>query len=248
MTGLTLGTHSKDLTHRALLTVPVTEHGIADTSHTGADLAIVELGAISPTRVTALVRDLSDRVSIPVAIETGDPDLAGAGFDAGAVAVYDMGCDPRLASVCASAGASLILVAVPPLPGRRPERRNDDPVASIMRSVRTRLETAHAAGIDPRRTAIEVDLGSLSSTDQALLLLPCVERLKELGRPVGVSVERPDLAPLTGDDHAMEVDAATAVAVAAGARLVRTTRIRETRRILDTLAEISSARSSDPRP
>jgi dihydropteroate synthase len=162
----------------------------------GADL--VEIGPAGGSRLPEgdfdplipIVEAVRGRVTVPIAVETGDSHAARAALRAGAEIIRGDGiADVELRRAAAETGAALILLA-PPIgaldPGTPEEDR--DVVVEVRRSLLEQAEACLRDGIPADRLLIDPGIGSSAEDDLALLrnlgLLTC------LPYPVVVAAER----------------------------------------------------------
>jgi dihydropteroate synthase len=121
-----------------------------------------------------------------------------------------------------------------------------DVVSDVISELRTQLEAARSAGVDPARIAVDPGIGFSKTADQNWEVLGGTERLHELGHPVLVATSRKRfLGVLLADADGrlrptgLREDATTAtsaLAAAAGAWCIRTHSVRPT---LDAIAVAS---------
>jgi dihydropteroate synthase len=113
-----------------------------------------------------------------------------------------------------------------------------DVVADVMAELRTQLDAALAAGVDPARVAVDPGIGFSKTAEQNWDVLAGTERFHELGHPVLVATSRKRfLGALLADQAGrlrptqLREDATTAtsaLAAAAGAWCIRTHLVRPT--------------------
>lgn len=114
----------------------------------------------------------------------------------------------------------------------------DDVVTDVLDELRTQLRTAVAAGVDPRRIAVDPGIGFAKTAEQNWDVLAGMERLHGLGHPVLVATSRKRfLGALLADPSGalrppgQREDASTAtaaLAAVAGAWCIRTHAVRAT--------------------
>ena len=115
---------------------------------------------------------------------------------------------------------------------RRPRpRAYDDPVEHLKGWFAERIETARSRGVDEEQIALDPGLDFDLTVDDDLELLRRLGELRELGRPLFVALSRKDFlgAVLAGswedrlaaEQREAATLAATALAVAAGAEILR---------------------------
>jgi dihydropteroate synthase len=211
------------------------------------DTAIDE--AEETARLAHAVGLLAAKLPVPVSADTPRPAPARAALEAGARVINDVSClrDPALARLVASHGASLVLMAAPaavatsrvPSRAHRPVASQRSPVAVIRSLLAAGLRRARAARIPARRIVVDPGIGffrdeSVAWPEWDLRVLAGLSSLHVLGRPLAVGVSRKSFLgavlerPDTADRLAGSL-AATAIAVAHGAALIRTHDVAETR-------------------
>jgi dihydropteroate synthase len=180
------------------------------------------------------IAGLAALVEVPISADTYSAEVARAALGAGAVAVNDIsgGADPALLEAVAESGAGLVLMHIegPPRVARRP-RRLADPVEHLKTWFAERIEAATARGVAEEQIAIDPGLDFDLGVHDGLELLRRLGELRDLGRPLYVSLSRKDLlgAALAGSwegraeagEREWATVAATALAVAEGADILR---------------------------
>jgi dihydropteroate synthase len=207
--------------------------------------------ATETARLARAVELLVPKLPVPVSADTSRLAPARAALDAGARVLNDV-CtlrDPALARLVASRAAGLIVMAAPGGPparenGRRVRERRGparvvSPVAVVAAILRGGLRRARAAGIPRERIVIDPGVGFFRDTGLAwhewdARILSGLRRLRELARPICIGVSRKSFvgAIVERVDTSQRLAgslAATTVAVLAGAALVRTHDVAETR-------------------
>jgi dihydropteroate synthase len=171
---------------------------------------------------------------VPISADTFSAEVAGRALAAGAVAINDIsgGADPTLFELAAETGCGLVLMQIdgPPREDREP-RRHDDPVEHLKGWFAERIEAALARGVSEEQLALDPGLDFDLTVADDLEILRRLGELRELGRPLYVSLSRKDFlgAVLAGswadrlppDRREWATAAAAALAVAAGADLLR---------------------------
>ena len=175
----------------------------------------------------------------PLSVDTVHASVAYAALKSGATVVNDVSGlknDPEMARTVRENGVSLLAMAHSAGASRSP------PISLVSRSLRQTLKIASEAGIESRSIVLDPgigffrnDVGSATSSQQLSMpwyewdceVLANLERLKPLGRPIGVGLSRKSfLGKILGLDSPEErlvgSLAATAVAVMNGAHLIRT--------------------------
>jgi len=212
----------------------------------GADLIdLTAMGEKAATRVSAddelrrlvpVLRKLRHNVDVPVSVQTYNSETAGRALELGADIINDLSglsFDPQMAEVVCQQGAGLILGHARGTPDtwRRPPAVAE-PLVSIVRDLQSGVARARMARIDDRFIVIDPGLGYGKRRLENFEILRRLEDLIELRHPVLVSPSRKSF--LTESIRAPELDwlysaaAATTVAVAGGAHIVRTHEVAET--------------------
>jgi dihydropteroate synthase len=185
-------------------------------------------------RLAPAVERLTASAGVPVIADTFSAAAAAAALAAGAAAINDTSgaADPALLELVADSGCGYVLMHIegPPRVDREPRPR-DDPVADVRRWLAERIEAAVAAGVAAEQIAIDPGLDFDLTFDDDLEILRRLGELRSLGRPVYLALSRKDFlgAVLAGSWEDREpperrewaTAAATALAVAAGAELLR---------------------------
>jgi dihydropteroate synthase len=179
------------------------------------------------------LKGLAERTQIPVSADTFSAEVARAALGAGAVAVNDIrGGSAEMFDLAAESGCGLVLMHIegPPREDREPPRY-DDPVDHLKRWFAERLAIARDRGVAEEQIVLDPGLDCDLSVSDDLEVMRRLAELKELGRPLYVSLSRKDFlgAVLTGswDERAPAGDrewataAAVTLAVTAGADALR---------------------------
>ena len=136
-----------------------------------------------------------------------------------------------------------------PTPG---ESLADGPLPSVARCLARTLARARAAGIPDERVALDPGIGffrdgTVPWAEWDVAVLAGLEQLLELGRPLCVAVSRKSFLgaltgrPVPGDRLAGSL-AATALAIAHGASLIRTHDVSQTLDAVEVAAAIRASR------
>ena len=216
-----------------------------------AGAAWVDVGALSTSpaasaevpanleaeRLGRAVEVLVGAVDVPVSADAARSEPVRAALQAGARVVNDitglMG-DPGVAPLVAAAGAGLVLMAS----AREAPVPEGDPVAAVRGRLAAGLAVAARAGIDPSSIVLDPGIGFFRKQAMAwyewdVSVLARLPEIEALGHPVCVGVSRKSFvgALASEPDPARRLAgslAATALAVAGGARVIRTHDVAET--------------------
>lgn len=210
-----------------------------------------ELARVIPV-INAIVRRFT---STRIAIDTVKSEVARAAIAAGATIVNDVSAlrlDPLMASMCAAAGCTLILMHSRGDVGSmasydNAEYRDGDVVGAVVRELQVASEKAFAAGVEKRKIVLDPGLGFSKRPEQSVQVLANLPRLIDLGFRVMVGASRKRfIGELTGVQKPEERGAGTiganVVALTLGATWFRVHDVRDNRHALDTAAAILEAR------
>ena len=186
-----------------------------------------------------------------LSVDTASAGVAGRALAAGCHVVNDITAlgDPAMAGVVAAAGAGLVLMHMQGNPAIMQQApRYDDVVREVGAYLGERRAVARSAGIADEAIAFDPGVGFGKSLAHSHGLLANLGRLAAAGRPVLVGVSRKSFISRTlGDlpvDQRLEGGlAATAVAVMAGARIVRTHDVTATLRAVRMTDALRAARA-----
>ena len=196
-------------------------------------------------RVMPAIEAIRARIPlVPLSIDTVKAEVAAAALDAGAEIVNDVSgfrLDPRLAELCASRDAAVILMHsrgdVSDM-GTYAHAAYDDVVSDVIEELVAQRDLALRAGIARERIALDPGIGFAKRGAHSLAVIAELARLTALGHPVVVGVSRKRfIGELTGvREPAQRVHGTSGANVAAlmrGARLFRVHDVRAAREALD---------------
>jgi dihydropteroate synthase len=199
-------------------------------------------------RVIPAIEALHARFDVPLCVDTWRASVARAAFAAGAVVGNDISgfADPDYLTVCAQAGASVVATHIrlrPRVPD--PDPQYDDVVTAVRDFLLDRARQAQDAGIPRERIMLDAGLDLGKSESDSLVLLRASDQLAELGYPVYLSASNKRfLGHLLGTDVTDRSDgtnAAHALGIALGCRILRAHDVRGARRVAYVLSEILRA-------
>ncbi|MEJ5260233.1 MAG: dihydropteroate synthase [Anaerohalosphaeraceae bacterium] len=180
-------------------------------------------------RAVPVIEALARRVSIPISIDTKDPEVAEAAVRAGASILNDITAlaDERMACLAAEKQLPVVLMHMQGTPETMQQKpRYDDVVAEVKEYLQSRAAYAQSVGIPRERIFIDPGFGFGKTTEHNLLLLGHLEEFVGLGYRVLVGVSRKRfIGQLTGRENPKErlfgTAAAVALAAAKGASILR---------------------------
>ncbi|MDP9227908.1 MAG: dihydropteroate synthase, partial [Actinomycetota bacterium] len=146
-------------------------------------------------RLVPAIAGLAAATALPLTADTFSAEVAARALDAGAVAINDIsgGADPALLELVAERGCGLVLMQIegPPRVDRRPSA-HADPVAHLRSWFSDRIEAALARGVAAEQLALDPGLDFDLTVADDLEILRRLGELRELGRPLFVSLSRKD--------------------------------------------------------
>ena len=179
------------------------------------------------------IEGLVARTELPISADTFSAEVARRGLEAGAVAINDIaGGSEAMLELAAETGCGLVVMQIegPPREDRDPPRHHD-PVDHLKSWFSGRLEAATKRGVDEEQIALDPGLDFDLSVADDLEVLRRLGELKELGRPLYVSLSRKDFLGavladswdqrLPASEREWATAAAVALAVTAGADILR---------------------------
>jgi dihydropteroate synthase len=184
-------------------------------------------------RLVPAIEGLVERTELPVSADTFSAAVARPALEAGAVAVNDIaGGSEAMLELAAETGCGLVVMHIEGPPREERELPSyDDPVEHLKSWFSARLEHAAKVGVDEEQIALDPGLDFDLSVADDLEILRRLGELKELGRPLYVSLSRKDFvgAVLAGSweerlpasEREWATAAAVALAVTAGADVLR---------------------------
>jgi dihydropteroate synthase len=184
-------------------------------------------------RLVPALDGLAAKTDVPLSADTFSPEVARRALDAGATAINDIGGgSDEMFDLAAETGCGLVLMHIEGPP--REERATphyDDPVQHLKARFAKRIQAAGAHGVSADQIAIDPGLDFDLSAADDLEIIRRLGELRELGRPLYVSLSRKDFlgAVLAGSwedrvpagEREWATAAATTLAVVAGADLLR---------------------------
>lgn len=180
-------------------------------------------------RVVPVIEALAPRVSLPISIDTGKPEVMRAAVAAGAGMINDVRAlrGPGALEAAAEAGVPLCLMHMQGEPGTMQAAPvYGDVVSEVRDFLHHRVAVCLDAGIPPERLLLDPGFGFGKTLVHNLALLAGLAELCDLGFPVLVGLSRKSMiGALTGREVHERLAGSLAAAVLAverGARLVRT--------------------------
>lgn len=180
-------------------------------------------------RILPVIRKLKSRLTCPISVDTRRAIVAQRALEAGATIVNDVSAmtfDCAMAAVVARHRAAVVLMHMRGTPATMQRMARYHNVSEeVWGHLRERARAAQSAGIAKSRIIVDPGIGFAKKTSHNLILLAGLSRLCRLGYPVLIGVSRKNfirqLAGARQQELLLGTAAAVAVAVAAGAAIVR---------------------------
>lgn len=147
-------------------------------------------------RVVQVIEAVSERVDLPISIDTSKASVARAAIEAGAEIVNDVSglrWDPEIATGAAHTGAALILMhSRGEFETMHSQPAVEDVVGEVSRDLRRALAVAAGRGVNPSQIALDIGIGFGKTAEQNLELLAKLDRLVSefAGYPMVVGTSR----------------------------------------------------------
>jgi dihydropteroate synthase len=197
-------------------------------------------------RVVALVEALARR-RIMVSIDTYRPAVARAAVQAGAAIVNDVSglLYPEVATICAQAGAALVIMHT----RARPKQRIDDPelygdvTGDVVEFLSQRMATAADLGLSAEHVIVDPGPDFSKTPAQTVRVLRELDRVEELGRPVLLALSRKDfVGAITGRRPRGRLAGTLAAIAALSGRPGQILRVHDVAEVRDLLAVLAVLR------
>jgi dihydropteroate synthase len=198
-------------------------------------------------RIVPAIRRLRDVLSVPLSIDTTRATVAEAALDAGASIVNDVSAgrdDPQMFAMSASRGVPVIVMHMRGEPATMQQDPVYEDVASEVRQfLLERAAAARSAGVPRDQIVIDPGIGFGKTSQHNLTLLAQLDRLVDSGYPVMLGASRKRfLGAIVKENEPARRDAATAattaLAVAAGVRMLRVHDVRINRHAADVASAV----------
>jgi dihydropteroate synthase len=203
-------------------------------------------------RVLPVIEGLLAATSVPVSIDTSKPEVMRATTAAGVSIINDVNAlrAPGALEAAAASDAAVCLMHMQGEPRTmQADPRYDNVVEEVGAFLDARIETCVAAGIDRDRLLIDPGIGFGKRLEHNLQLIAGLDALVRRNVPVLVGVSRKSMLGILLNRPVTERLAGglavAAVAVAAGAAVIRTHDVAATVDAVRVAAAIREARMSD---
>jgi dihydropteroate synthase len=208
-------------------------------------------------RVVPVIKALSEKIPVPISIDTTKAQVAEAAIDAGAAIINDisaMQMDPRMAATAARLEVPVILMHMKGTPRTmQTDPVYEDVVAEVKMFLAQAAEKAETAGIDRSRIIIDPGIGFGKTGRHNLKLIRHLSAFEDLDLPILVGPSRkrfirdilkgPSQEDIRPDRPEVETgtQAALAAAIMNGAHIVRVHNAANTAAMVKVLDAIRTA-------
>ena len=202
-------------------------------------------------RVLPVIECLRSEVRVPLSIDTRSAVVAQAAIEAGASIINDISAgrdDPAMFELAARRSAPLVLMHMHGTPQTMQENPTyGDVMAEILQFLLERAAAARAAGVPQGQIILDPGIGFGKTAEHNLTLLANLSRFVDSGYPVMLGASRKRfLGTIVGEEEPRHRDiataATTAIAVAAGVRMLRVHDVRINRQAADVAFAIARRR------
>ena len=183
----------------------------------------VELGRLLP-----VLKRLGSQLKVPLSIDTRKPEVAQVALDCGAAIINDVSAlsNPLMRALAARWGCTVVLMHMKGAPDDHIRfSAYADVVEEVLTFLVERCKVAEQSGIDRSRIIVDPGLGFAKTARHNLTILANLESFCRLGYPVLVGASRKSfIRGIVGNsdpDLLLGTNAVNAVAVAAGAAIIR---------------------------
>jgi dihydropteroate synthase len=195
-------------------------------------------------RVLPVVKGLSEKIEIPISIDTRKSAVAQEALKAGASIVNDISgltADPHMAGVVASANASLVIMHMKGNPKTMQANPTySDVVVEISEFLLRQAKSAERAGIN--QVIIDPGIGFGKNLEHNLTIFRRLNEFTTLGYPLMVGPSRKSfigaLLDVPVHDRVEGTAAAVAASVLGGASIVRVHDVKEMKRVAAVCDEL----------
>ena len=165
-------------------------------------------------RIVPLVRRLAD-AGVAVSVDTWRAGPAEAALAAGAAMLNDVSglSEPALASMCAQAGAALVITHTRGAPKTKVFPDYDDVVRDVAALLEERVAAALGAGVEEDALVLDPGFDLAKTPAESIEVLRRLPELYALGRPLLLAVSRKDFVGAVTGRRPADRDAGTLGAI-----------------------------------
>lgn len=197
-------------------------------------------------RVIPVVEAMSERIEIPISIDTSKAEVAAKAIAAGAEIVNDvtgLEGDPGMADVAIQSGVAVCAMHMQGTPQTmQDDPRYDDVVEDIFQYLRQRRDALLDAGIEGDRICLDPGIGFGKTHEHNVTLLAACSRYHDLGCPLLVGPSRKAfIGKLLGDKPADRTAGTIGVGLALARQGVQILRVHDVLELKQALTLFDAA-------
>lgn len=200
-------------------------------------------------RVLPVIERLAAQLTIPISIDTRQPEVMRAAVAAGAGLINDVAAlrEPGALAAAAALGVPVVLMHMQGEPGTmQKEPRYSDVVQEVAAFLAARVTACEAAGIPRQRLLLDPGFGFGKTVAHNIALLRGLPRLVDLGLPLLAGLSRKSLiGAVTGAPVDRRLGGSLALALLAAQRGVRLLRVHDVEQTVQALAMLDAVQGGD---
>lgn len=184
------------------------------------------------SRVVPVVQALSNRLAIPMSIDTSKAAVARAAIDLGVEIINDVSgleADPAMGPLAAATQVGVCAMHIQGNPQTMQINPSYvDVVAEIQSYLRQRDAALRALGIRPERICLDPGIGFGKTSEHNLQLLRAAEKFLELGRPILIGHSRKGfIAKILGGQQSQRDAGTLGISLAMAAKGIQLIRVHD---------------------
>jgi dihydropteroate synthase len=200
-------------------------------------------------RVLPVIERLAGQLTIPICIDTRQPQVMRAAVAAGAGLINDVAAlrEPGALDAAAALGVPVVLMHMQGEPGTMQQAPHyDDVVAEVAAFLAGRVAVCEAAGIPRQRLLLDPGFGFGKTAAHNIALLRGLPRLADLGLPLLAGLSRKSLiGAITGAPVEKRLGGSIALALLAAQRGARLLRVHDVEQTVQALAVLAAVQGED---
>jgi dihydropteroate synthase len=207
-------------------------------------------------RVIPIIQELSEKINIPISIDTRKAGVAERALEAGAEMINDISAlrfDERMAQVVAESQVPVVLMHMRGNPETMQiDTHYDDLMGELLDFFRERIAYAESRAIHPDRIILDPGIGFGKSLEHNhnLILLKNLWQFKALRKPLLIGPSRKafvgKILGLPPEEREEGTMASVTVAILHGANIVRVHEVERMRRVVQVADAILRCTPEDP--
>jgi len=204
-------------------------------------------------RVIPVIKAVSDKVRVPISIDTYKYEIARQALDAGAAMINDISglrSDKRMASLAAENKVPVIIMHMQGAPkDMQKNPKYKSVVGEILGFLREQSDKAVAAGIQRDLIVVDPGIGFGKTKDHNLTILKRLSEFRSIGLPIAIGTSRKSFIGMTlgleVDDRLEGTAASVSYAISQGANIIRVHDVKEMVRVVRMTDAIMRAAGED---